>query len=269
MKKISIAAMLALCAMTSISASTQQPAQVSPRTVSAYGALRDRLSVKNDAPWMCRLVTVTPTEKPARDVRSITITDLAPGETLSADKKRTREFNPFHLASVKEDDKSSILQIPVIALYYQSGNERNDYIGAAAGIFSVSGGKAEYPSAGQMTFAEKDIRFADDAAPSAPKIQPVPGEKGGVVPYLDVDGTSIQIFIWNSAVPAYITANGGDEGTLRLGAIKVYAGWSPTRVTISAIAPDGTTKSWMGDFKNRNSYGTYAQIFILDMSDLR
>ena len=267
MKKISIIAILALCVMPAI-AFSQQSTRTNAQTVYAYGTARDRLSVTNNAPWTCRLVTVAPVEKSKRNVQSVVITDLAPGETLSIDKKRMREFNPFHLPSVKEDDGSSNLQIPVIALYYQPDDGKNRYIGTAAGIFSISSGKDEHLSVGQMTFAEHDIRFADDMVPSAPEIQPVSGEKNGVVPYLGVDGTSVLIFIWNSSIPAYIIPN-DDRGVMGLGYIKVYAGWSPVTVTITATAPDGTIKRWVGDFKNRNSYGTYAQIFILGMSDLR
>ena len=267
MRRISVIIALSLCVMTAINTFAQQSAQENNRIVYAYGGSRDQLVAKNTAPWTCRLVTVMPVEKSKHDVQSTTITDLAPGETLSADKKRMREFNPFHLASVKEDEKSSNLQIPVIALYYQPGNERNAYIGAAAGIFSVSGGKDKYPSTSQITFAEKDIRFADDRAPSAPKTQPLLGEKNGAIPYLAVDGTSVQIFVWNSTNPAYIT-NGDDGGFLQLGMIKVYAGWSRVTVTISAIDADGTTKNWMRTFKNGLSYGTNAEIFILGMDDL-
>ena len=89
------------------------------------------------------------------------------------------------------------------------------------------------------------------------------------IPYFGTDGTSVQVFVWNSTTPAHITVNGGDGDTLQLGNVKAFVGWAPMTITVSAIGSDGTVKSWTGTFPNSNYFGTYAQIFVLGMHDLR
>jgi hypothetical protein len=267
MKTVTIA--IVLMFFTAIAASTQQPAQVASQTVYAYGMPQHRLAVTNTAPWMCRIVTVAPVGKFGRSVQAVGIADLAPGESVVAGKEKGKKthFSLFSLPSIIGYDRSSNLQIPIVALYYQPVDGKNEYVGAAAGTFYVPGyGNS---SVGTMTLTERDIRFANDTATNAPQVQSVQAEKYAPIPYFGTDGTSVQVFVWNSSTPAHITVNGDSADTLELGNVKAYVGWSPIVVTISAIAPDGTVKTWSRGFQNSNYYGTYAQIFILGMSDLR
>jgi len=268
MKKISIVVLISLCAVA-ITTSAQQPVQANTQTVYSCGMPQHRLTVQNTAPWTCRLVTVAPVGKFGRSVQTAVITDLAPGESVTSGGKKGKKthFSLFPLPSIVGYDRSSNLTIPVVALYYQPVDGKNQYVGAVGGTFYVPGGGNS--SVGQLTLTERNIRFADDATPTAPKVQPVQSEKYADIPYFGTDGTSVQVFVWNSTTPAHITVNGGDGDTLQLGNVKAFVGWAPMTITISAIGPDGTVKSWTGTFPNSNYFGTYAQIFVLGMHDLR
>jgi hypothetical protein len=244
------------------------PTQATTQMVYAYGVPVHRLSITNTATRTCRLVTVAPVGKLGRHAQTAAITDLAPGETVSAGeiKRKGGLFNPFSKPSLMGYDRSSDLNIPFVCMYFTTEGGKNKYVGAAGGTLRVPGGG--YSSVSQLTFTEQNIRFADDIATSAPKVQPMPMEKYATIPYFGSDGASVQIFVWNSTTPARISVNGGPGEELQLGTVGRTVGWSPIIVTITAIE-GGQVKTWQRAFQNGMSYGTSADIFILGMSDLR
>ncbi len=247
-------------------AKAQQPAQATTQTVYSYGMPQHRLAVQNVAPWTCRLVTVAPIGRWGRSGRMATIVDLAPGETVfagEAKKKGVEKFNIFSKSPLVGYARSSNLDIPLICVYVAG----DQYIGAAAGIFYIPG--AGNSSVSQLVFGQQNIRFADDTMTNAPKAESRPIETPVDIPYFGTEGTAIQIFVWNSSVPARITVNGGGGDDLRLGDIKAFVGWSPIIVSVTATDADGRIRTWNRGFQNSDYYGTHAQVFILGMSDLR
>lgn len=248
----------------------QAPAQSQTQTVYTYGMPEHRLTVRNTAPWECSILALSPIGKLGRSAQIVTVADLAPGESVFAGEKRRKGglFNPFSKPSLIGYDRSSDLNIPIVALYFTKEKESDArrYIGAANGIIYVPG--AGNTSTSDLVFGQENIRFADDVPTSAPKATPKFAETGAEIPYFGTDGTSIQMFVWNSRTPAHITVNGSASDELRLGNVKALVGRSPIVVTISAIGPDGNVRTWSQGFQNDQFFGTYAQVFILGMSDL-
>ncbi len=261
----SFIAVLVVFVTASACAFTQQPVQqAQTQVVWQYGPPQNRLSIQNTAPWKCKLITVAPYK---RSARSVLVAELMPGESVFAGNEKKSGFsslNPFGKPDIVNYDLSSALTIPILALYV---NDQNRYIGASAGVFMIPG--AGESSVSDLLLRPEDIRFADDAPPQAPQIPPTASERPVVVPYFTADGTNTQIFVWNSSTPAHITMNGAGGDTLHLGDVKSYVSWSPIVVTISAVDSNGRMRTWSEGFQNTEYYGTYAQIFILGMSDLR
>jgi hypothetical protein len=257
-----------LFVIAAVCAFAQQPAQSTTQTVWQYGLPVHRMAIQNTAPWSCRLVTVAPVGKLGRAARTFGIADLAPGETAFAGEKKRKGglINPFSKPSLVGYDRSSDLNIPIIALYFTDVEGVASYIGAASGNLYVPG--SGNSSVSQLTFGPQNIRFADDQKPTAPRAEPQLSEKPVLIPYFGTDGTAIQIIVWNSSTPARVTVNGGAGDDIKLGDVKIFVGWSPITVTVSAIDPAGIVKTWSQGFQNSNYYGTYAQVFILGISDL-
>jgi hypothetical protein len=252
-----------------VCAFAQTTAQPDTTSVWGYGLPQHRIAAQNTAPWKCRLVTVAPYKGKNRVVG---LTDLAPGEIMFAGGKKTKSglINPFAKPSLIGYDRSSDLNIPVIAIYFSEAMEGKSgqwYVGAAAGIFTIPG--YGYTSLSHLSFGRQNIRFADDATPTAPPTENHFAEKGVQVPYFVQEGTETQVFVWNSKTPARITTNGSASEEMHLGEIKAFVGRAALIVTISAIDADGKVQTWSQGFQNNDWYGTHAQVFILGMSDLR
>jgi hypothetical protein len=245
----------------------QTAAQASTQTAYTYGPPVHRLAVQNAAPWACEVVTLAPVGKLGRSARIIGVADLAPGETAFAGEKRRKGgmFNPFSKPSLIGYDRSSDINVPIVALYFSESGGVRHYIGAAGGNFYVPG--AGNTSVSQLIFARENIRFADDIPTNAPMAESHITEKGVIIPYFGTEGTAIQMFVWNSSIPAHITVNGGNGDELRLGNIKAFVGRAPIVVTVSAI-DDGQVRTWSQGFQNSEYFGTHAQVFVLGMSDL-
>jgi hypothetical protein len=248
----------------------QPPLATEQQIVGQYGLMPAHTKiVKNMAQLSCRLVTVAPAGKWGRSSQIVGITDLAPGEMAIAGEKKRRKggfFNPFSMPPLVGYDRSSNLEIPITALYFTSVNGVACYVGAGRGLLRVPGGGNGSDSL--LTFNDGDIRFADDIKTTIPMAKPSMAQKAVIIPYFGTDGTAIQLFVWNSSVPAYITTTNGDKAELQLGTVKAFVGRSPITITISATGLDGTVKTWSQGFQNSDFFGTHAQVFILGMSDL-
>ena len=238
----------------------QVPAQPQTQTVYTYGT-QHRIAIQNTAPWKGKLVIIAPAGKLARSAQVLELADLAPGETVIAGRKKG--IGGFLGRSLPEYALSSELEVPLIALY----TDTNQYIGAAYGILQIPGGGIS--SVSQLTFGRQNIRFADDAPPTAPTVAPHLAESGIVIPYFAAEGTTTEVFVWNSSTPARVTVNGARGEELHLGNVKAYVTRSPIVVTISAIDENGDVRTWSQGFQNSDFYGTHAQVFILGMRDLR
>ena len=251
-----------------VCAFAQQPAQPQTQTVWQYGLPQHRLAIQNAAPWSCRLVTVAPIGKLGRSAETVAFADLAPGETVFAGEKRRKGgfFNPLSKPSLISYDRSSDINVPIIAIYFTEVDGADRYVGAATGNLYVPG--AGNSSVSQLSFGLQNIRFANDLKPTAPKAEPRLAEKAALVPYFKTDGTHIQVFVWNSSTPARITVNGGAGENLKLGDVKAFVSRSPIIITISAIGQDGALKTWSQQFQNSDYFGTHAQVFVLGTSDL-
>lgn len=240
----------------------QTPAQPQTQTVYTNGIPQHRIAITNTAPWKCRLVTIAPAGKLGRSVQVLGLADLTPGETVFAGRKKG--VGGFISRALPEYALSSDLVIPLIAMYFTGENQ---YVGAASGTLWIPGNGTS--SISQLAFGRQNIRFADDATPTAPTIAPHLTESGIVIPYFVTEGTAIQVFVWNSSTPAHITMDGTNGEDLRLGSVKAYVTRSPIVVTISAIDENGQIRTWSQGFQNSDYYGTHAQIFVLGMRDLR
>jgi hypothetical protein len=240
----------------------QAPAQAQNQSVYTIGIPQHRISIQNTAPWNCQLVTVAPAGKLGLGAQVLGLADMFPGKTVFAGRKKG--IGGFLARTLPEYALSSDLSIPLVALYYTGVNQ---YIGAASGTLWIPGNGIS--SVSQLTFAKENIRFADDVPTSAPTVAPHLTENGIVIPYFATDGTSTQVFVWNSSTPAHITMDGTNGEELRLGNVKAYVTRSPIVVTISAVDETGKIRTWTQGFQNSNYYGTWAQIFILGMRDLR
>ena len=247
----------------------QAPAQPQIQTVYTYGMPEHRLSIRNTAPWECSILTLAPVGKWGRAAEMVAIADLAPGESVFAGEKRRKGglFNPFSKPSLIGYDRSSDLNIPIVALYFNKENDGKHYVGSAFGILYVPG--AGNTSVSDLVFGRENIRFADNTPPSAPAAVPHFAAHGVEIPYFGTEGTAIQMFVWNSRTLARITANGIASDELRLGQIKAFVGRSPIVVTVSAVGPDSSIRTWTQGFQNSEYFGTHAQVFVLGMSDLR
>jgi hypothetical protein len=246
----------------------QAPAQPQTQTVYTYGMPAHRLAVRNTAPWTCSILALAPVGKLGRAAEMVTVADLMPGESVFAGEKRKKGglFNPLSKPSLIGYDRSSDLNIPLVALYFDKEGDGRHYVGAAFGILYVPG--AGSTSISNLVFGRENIRFADDAPPSAPAVTPHFAEHGVEIPYFGAEGTAIQMFVWNSRTPARITVNGAASDELRLGNVKAFIGRSPIVVTVSAVGPDGSVRTWAQGFQNSEYFGTHAQVFVLGMSDL-
>jgi hypothetical protein len=256
---------LVLIAFGAACAFAQATAQPQTTSVWQYGMPQHRLAIQNTAPWKCRLVTVAPFKGKTQVVG---LTDLAPGETMFAGRKgKGGLVIPFSKPALIGYDRSSDLNIPVVAIYFSEADGGSHYIGAASGIFYIPG--AGNTSISQLVFGQENIRFANDTPTNAPTVESHLAEKGVVIPYFATEGTAIQIFVWNSRTPARITVNGSGSDELLLGNVKAFVGRSPITVTVSAVDENGKVRTWSQGFQNSDFYGTHAQVFILGMRDLR
>lgn len=252
---------VAFCVFCVACANAQAPAQSQNQTVYTMGIPQHRIAIQNAAPWMCRLITIAPKGKLARSAQVIELADLMPGGTAFAGRKKG--VGGFLARALPEYALSSDLNIPLIALYT---NGTNQYIGAASGTLWIPGNGVS--SVSQLTFGRQNIRFVNDAEPTAPTVTPNPAENGIVIPYFATEGTATEVFVWNSSTPARITLDGTNGEELRLGNVKAYVTRSPIVVTISAIDENGNVRTWSQGFQNGDYYGTHAQVFILGMRDL-
>lgn len=240
-----------------------------PQTQTSWmaGMPRHEVSIMNATPWFSYVSVGGNTKKAA-------VVNLSPGETaatgaVTKGKKRHPNWKsavPFTRGSVVQYNRSSDVDVPVIALFYADAEHRH-YVGAGTSVFQVMGSGAS--STTSIVFEPKNVRIASGV--DVNNITTTPS-RGFATKPLDLnmtiaEGISVQMLVWNSATPVHIAVNGVNQGFLHQGEVYCLTGRTPTSATL-AQEENGRIRTWNWSFANQNWSGVRAKVFVLGSHDL-